>query len=266
MEMKSLKLVCFSPTGTTKAVLHGIACGINQDNVELIDITRPDAREEPLKTSEEDLLVVGVPVYMGRVPALLNEWLNSIEARNTPAVCVVVYGNRAYENSLLELKDILNDRGCIPVAAAAYIGEHSFSSPELPSSEGRPDTEDLKHAELFGQKINEKLQSVSSIDQVADLSVPGKYPYEGVTELWSVDFIAVSDGCTQCGVCAELCPMGAIDPDNSRVIDQEKCITCCACIKGCAEKARSIKDGPVKDAAMRVNKLFNEPKKPEFFL
>ncbi|WP_243685553.1 flavodoxin family protein [Methanosarcina barkeri] len=109
MKMESAKLVYFSPTGTTKAVVKGIAHGINQGTVELIDITRPDARKQPLQISEDELLVVGVPVYMGRVPALLNEWLNTIQAHNTPTVCVVVYGNRAYEDALLELKKYCNE-------------------------------------------------------------------------------------------------------------------------------------------------------------
>lgn len=265
MKMESVKLVYFSPTGTTKAVVQGIAHGINPSTMELIDITKPDARKQPLLTSENELLVVAVPVYMGRVPALLTEWLNAIKARNTPAVCVVVYGNRVYDNALLELKDILIKRGCIPIAGAAYIGEHSFSSSEMPTAEGRPDTSDLNHAELFGCKINEKLLSVSSVDHISDVNIPGNYPYEGITKLWDVDFIAVSNECTQCGICAELCPVGAIDSENSNLIDKEKCITCCACIKNCPQNARTMKTGPVKDAAMRLIKLYKERKEPEFF-
>ena len=134
MEIESVKLVYFSPTGTTKAVLQGIAKGINPGNMELIDITRPDARKKPLVTSENELLVVGVPVYMGRVPALLIEWLNAIQAHNTPTVCVVVYGNRVYDDALLELKNIVMKCGGIPIAGGAYIGEHSFSNSETPSS------------------------------------------------------------------------------------------------------------------------------------
>ena len=107
MKIESVKLVYFSPTGTTKAAVREIARGINSSTVEELDITRPDARKQPLQTSEQDLLIVGVPVYMGRVPALVTEWLQAIQAHNTPAVCVVVYGNRAYEDALLELNDIL---------------------------------------------------------------------------------------------------------------------------------------------------------------
>jgi ferredoxin len=266
MEIQSLKLAFFSPTGTTEAVVQGISRGINQCSVEIIDITRPDARNKPLQTSENELLIIAVPVYMGRVPALLMEWLQAINAQKTPVVCVVVYGNRAYENALLELKDIMTKLGCKPIACAAYIGEHSFSSSEMPTAEGRPDENDLNHAELFGHKINEKLLSVSSVGHIPDVNIPGDYPYGGITELWSVDFIAISNECTQCGICAEMCPVGAIDSGNSNMIDKEKCITCCACIKNCPQNARTMKTGPVKDAAMRLNKLYNKRKKPEFFL
>lgn len=265
MEIQSVKLVYFSPTGTTKAVVQGISRGIDPCPVEIIDITRPDARNKPLQTSKNELLVIAVPVYMGRVPALLMEWLQAIEAEKTPVVCVVVYGNRAYDDALLELKDIMTKRGGKPIACAAYIGEHSFSSPETPTAEGRPDTSDLHHAELFGRKINEKLRSVSSVDEIPDINIDGNDPYGGVTKLWCVDFIAVGNACTQCGICAEGCPVGAIDSENSSLIDTEKCITCCACIKNCPQNARRMKTGPVRDAALRLNKLYNERKAPVLF-
>jgi ferredoxin len=266
MKIQSLKLVCFSPTGKTNAIIQSIACGINLSNEELIDITKPDTRKQQLRTSENELLVVGVPVYMGRVPAVLMEWLHSIQAHNTPAVCVVVYGNRVYDDALLELKNIMTERGCIPIACAAYIGEHSFSSSETPTAEGRPDASDLNHAELFGRIIYEKLSSFTSADYIPDLKIPGNYPYGGITKLWSVDFIEISNECRQCGICAEGCPVGAIDLENSSVIDKEKCITCCACIKNCPQNARTIKPGQVKDAAKRLNTLYKERKEPVFFI
>ncbi|MDO9036697.1 MAG: EFR1 family ferrodoxin [Methanoregula sp.] len=266
MKIQSLKLVCFSPTGTTQAVIQEIARGINPGNEEWLDITRPYARIKPLKTSENELLIVGVPVYMGRVPALLTEWLHAIKAQNTPAVCVVVYGNRVYDDALLELKDILTNCGCKPIAGAAYIGEHSFSSEETPTAKDRPDASDLRHAESFGRKILEKLNTISSVDQISDVNIPGCQPYRGDSKLWIVDFIAVSDACIQCGVCAEGCPVGAIDPENSNVIDTKKCITCCACIKHCPQHARTMKPGLVRDASLRLSTLYKERKEPEFFI
>lgn len=261
-KIQSIKLVCFSPTGTTKTVIQRIACGIGLNSSELINITKPNARKQLLHITENDLLIVGVPVYMWRVPAVATEWLQTMKADNTPVVCVVVYGNRTYDNALLELKDILAKCGCKPIAGAAYIGEHSFSTDENPTAKGRPDASDLNHAQLFGHKI----QSILSGDQISDIDISGNYPYGGITELWSVDFISTDNKCVQCGICAENCPVGAINVEDVRLIDIEKCITCCACIKTCPQKARTIKVGLVKDASIRLNKLYKERKEPLFFL
>ena len=266
MKISSLKLVYFSPTGTTKAILQAIAQGINCENVELLDITKPQSRLSPPKTSESELLIVGVPVYMGRVPGLLTEWFHVIKAQRTPAVCVVMYGNRVYEDALIELKDILSQCGCTIIAGAAYIGEHSFSCHETPIAKDRPDKADLLHAESLGQKIREKLTNISSIDKLSEVVIPGVHPYRGDSRLWTVDFIAVSDACTQCGICADVCPVGAINSTKSNKIDTKKCITCCACIKQCPSQARTMLPGLVKEASVRLHTLYPDRKEPEYFL
>lgn len=266
MNTESVDLVYFSPTGTTKAVVSAIARGINQKSLKITDITKPDARKKPLELKNDHLLIIGVPVYMGRVPALLSECLGMIKGNNTPVVCVVVYGNRVYEDALLELSDILTERGFISVAGAAFIGEHSFSTKSTPIARNRPDEGDISDAEFFGRKIQEKLKAISSTEKISNLIIPGTHPYRGDSKLWITDFIEVSDACIQCGVCAEVCPLGAVSPDDSRTVDIENCITCCACIKKCPEKARSIKPGMVSEASNRLFTLYSQRKEPEYFL
>lgn len=266
MCMTTGRLVYFSPTKTTKTVCKEIVKGIEPENIKEIDITTPRNRKEFLQADADDLVVIGVPVYMGRVPALITGWLSAMELHGARTVCVVVYGNRVYEDALLELTDIVRACGGIPVAGGAFIGEHSFSIPETPTAAGRPDLRDLSYAQEFGQKIREKMQVVGSSAGPSDVQVPGERPYRGDSTLWNVDFIAVNKKCIQCGICAEGCPAGAIDPSDSAVIDTNRCITCCACIRNCPNQAREMKPGLVRDASLRLFTLYHEPKTPEYFL
>jgi len=267
MKIQSVKLVYFSPTGTTKSVLHRISQGLNTEIIEHIDITKPCARNKELSTKDYELLIVGAPVYMGRVPAVINDWLHTINGSNTPTICVVVYGNRVYDNALLELGDILTNCGCVPIAGGAFIGEHSFHSSEFPAaSVGRPDKSDVDLAKSFGNEIWKKLLSFTSVDDMPKLRLPGSFPYKGVTKMWDVDFIDINSDCIECGICSDRCPTGAIAPGDSSQIDIVKCTLCCACIKNCPQNARTMKPGPMKDAAQRVHELFRARKEPEMYL
>lgn len=74
----------------------------------------------------DDLVLFGVPVYGGRIPSPAVQTLRRMQGSRTPAVLVAAYGNREYDDALLELADIAAANGFIPFAAAALIAEHSI--------------------------------------------------------------------------------------------------------------------------------------------
>jgi ferredoxin len=256
----------FSPTGTTASVMEAMARGLDYAAVENVDITLPEARQNPLQASADELLVIAVPVYGGRVPLLLEPWLRGLRLDKTPVACVVMFGNRAFEDALIELADLVKERGGVVVGGAAFIGEHSFSTEEYPVAAARPDADDLRAAEAFGRKVREVVEALESVDAAAAPDIPGDRPYKERKPRGPVDVINVGEECVQCGVCAEHCPVGAIPDDDFGHTDPDKCIMCCACIKACPEHARTAKPGsPLEGFAKWLTENCSERKEPVYF-
>ncbi len=266
MKPKKIKLVYFSPTRTTKKVLEGIAKGINMDISDVTDLTNPLVRISELPVFDNELILMGAPVYTGRLQQEAAEYFKKLKARQTPVVLVVLYGNREYEDALLELKDIAVMTGFNPIACSAFIGEHSFSGSELPLAQNRPDALDMDKAEAFGKMIAAKLNDLENMDSLKDVPVPGNKPYRDRMKLPAMDFIEVTDACTDCDICAQACPKDAINRADRYSIDPEKCIYCCACVKVCPENARVIREGMIKDIANKLSRACRERKEPETYL
>ena len=143
MELKKIWAVYFSGTGTTRRTVERIACGLAEKlslPVEKVDFSRPPVRQQELRFDAADLVVLGTPVYAGRVPNVLLPFLQKkIAGGDALAVPVVLFGNRNYDDALIELRNILAADGLHPVAAAAFVGEHSFSRV---LGQGRPNETD----------------------------------------------------------------------------------------------------------------------------
>lgn len=264
--MKSVRIIYFSPTGTTRKAVEAIAQGVEAENVEVLDLTRADARRYVRPATDSELVIIGVPVYTGRVPFQAVEVLQRMEARGTPAVIVVVYGNRAYEDALLELSNIASRIGFVPIAGASFVGEHSFSTSATPIAAGRPDGEDLEKAAAFGKLLCEKLEAAESPGDGRFLRLPGSFPYrERAQHIASPE--TVTELCTGCRTCAAVCPEDAIIVTESGVTtDKDKCLLCCACVRACPVGARRMNDPTLLEIAERLSATCLERKSPEFFV
>jgi ferredoxin len=264
--MKKTRLVYFSPTGTTKKVVEGIAAGIGAGAIEHLDLTPPSARPTIGEVLHDGITILGVPVYAGRVPVEAARRLRSIRADREPAVVVAVYGNRAYEDALLELRDLAVELGFIPVAGAAFIGEHSFAAEAFPIANGRPDENDLGKARDFGILVREKMAKGLSPADLSSFHVPGNFPYKEWSVLSNISPVTRVELCNLCGACAPVCPVGAIIVDESVSTDRNACIRCCACIKNCPPAARVMEDPAIRQIMEWLSTNFRERKAPEFFL
>lgn len=260
----------FSPTLTTRKVVEAIAYGAAEQlgtQVNTIDITTPADRTHQISFTSDDLVIFGVPVYIGRVPNLLKEHFTTIKGNGAVGVPVVVYGNRAYDDALLELKDIMETNSFNCIAGAAFIGEHSFSTT---LGGGRPNENDIDIAKKFGRQIAGNLADYNG----KKLWVPGNRPYKFFdarnSQNKGIDIRKVqpqtdASKCSKCGLCATLCPMGSISSENPAETTG-KCIKCCACIKRCPTGAKYFTDPTYLEHKEILEKNFTLPEKePEIF-
>lgn len=263
----------FSPTGTTRKITEGIAKKIATELSEnseynTIDFTLKEKRDQPIHFDQEDLVIIGVPVYAGRVPNVLLPYLGTIAGNGAKAVCVVVYGNRNYDDALIELRDIATTEGFQVIAAGAFVGEHSFSKV---LAMGRPDEKDMAIVDLFAARILEKLHS----DQMEGiLAVKGEEPYRKYymprdRQGTPVDIRKVTpktnSNCTNCKLCVGLCPVGSIDFEDPTKLTGI-CIKCGACIKGCPVSAKFYDDADYLRHQYELEEQFAARRAPELFI
>ncbi len=265
MNIQSATLLYFSPTATTQKALDAIAQGMGIPVVQTIDITRTDIRNQAPPAIEGQILLAGAPVYGGRLPRVAQPYFDALKADGVLAVPVVVYGNREFEDALLELKDLLDQAGATSVAAGAFLGEHSFSGGDFQVAPGRPDARDLETARKFGQKVAALLEGAKSPAALGRLTVPGNSPYKQGMPPAPVEFIEVSDDCNECATCVAVCPVEAVDAAKGFAVKNELCIHCCACIKACPEGARIMVEGKFKDIAKWLFENYAARKDPETF-
>lgn len=236
--------IYFSATYTTKRVVEAVAANLSNE-VTAYDITNEASTDEVAITADE-FVVVGVPVYAGRVPAMAAERLRRFRGDNTPAVVVTVYGNRHYDDAVLELHDLMTEQGFRTISAAAFIAQHSIF-PKV--GKARPDAEDMSDIKLFAEK-----SAAMVAKGFGKISLPGNRPYKvpGGIPIYPT----ASKKCSACGACARLCPTGAIDPTSPKGVDKTKCIKCGRCIVVCPTKARRFYGIKYSLAAARFNSAF----------
>lgn len=252
--MKNIHAIYFSPTNTTKKVVIAVADEFKQP-MTIHNLTKYPDEQKQICFQQNDFVILGIPVYSGRVPETARERILKITAKGTKIALILTYGNRNYDDAMVELSDLVTESGFTVVSVAAFSVQHSIV-PQIAA--GRPDDQDQVQIEEYGQQLCQKHETITG-----PVKVPGNRPYREYKKVGRVP--KGKKGCDSCGLCARECPVHAIDPGNIKTADQEQCITCLRCVKVCPHQARDL-SLIEKFAAKRMLKgICKERREPEIF-
>ena len=254
--MKYVQIV-FSPTGGTLKAANAVTEEWS-GSVETVDLSDQNKDFSEYSFDSEDFALIALPSYGGRVPAIAAERLKKLNGGGARCALLCVYGNRAYEDTLVEMEDIAKECGFEVKAAIAAVAEHSIAHKY---AAGRPDSEDVKKLKEFSGTVLEKLQNAKEDN---GLKLAGNRPYKKASGAGLVP--KANQYCVKCGVCAESCPVKAISTEDIGTADAKKCISCMRCIKVCPHAARSANKAMVSAVSLVLKKSCSQRKECELFV
>lgn len=261
MEIKTSNAVFFSPNENTMRLLRAAGRAAPQ-RIKNFNFTIHKDRDMSADFGPEDFVILGSPTFYGRLPKVALDRFKNFKGDKTPALLVITYGNRAYEDALIELYDIAKQQGFVPVAAMVVIGKHSIIRE---FAKGKPSFEDRDEAEDFVYDVIDKIEGAEDIAEIELKDIPGKRPYREYGQ-GPVKPVVNNDKCIKCAHCAANCPVGAIPMDQPNTTDWDLCISCMRCLAVCPHDARYIEDGPRQAFKESVEEACSIEKENEFYI
>ncbi len=273
MEVKEIFALYYSATGNTCKAVENVAQTLAEllgIPVHTIDYTLPAVRVQTQEFHDKALVIVGSPVYAGRVPnKMLPYFQTQLTGNGALAVPMVTFGNRSFDNGLMELRLELEAHGFHTIAGAALPCQHAFSAA---LATGRPNPEDIQALKDFAGKIADKIAALAC--PPAPISVPGDNPVGPYYRPLGIDgqpavFLKAKpktnpEKCNHCGICAQGCPMGSISLENPTEVPGI-CIKCQHCIHTCPNGAKYFDDERFLSHVAMLEQNYTRPMENQFF-
>ena len=274
--IRKVYAVYFSPAGSTGTVTNYISEKI-AEALEVprtvIDFTLPEARRQKYCFTEEDLVVFGTPTYAGRIPNKALPFVQDLfEGNGAPGVSLVTYGNRNFDSSLTELVKEMSENGFRVFGAGAWVCRHVFSEK---IAAGRPDAQDYEKMDVFAAEAARRAEgSAAKEAKESTVTIRGGKPVapyyipkgeDGLpAKFLKAKPLTDAGKCTNCGICARVCPMGSISAENYSEVPGI-CIKCQACVVKCPEKAKYFDDAAFLSHVRMLEKNFTARNEPECY-
>lgn len=260
MQFSKASFIYFSATGTTRKIVRAVKGALSVPKVDYNLLRKPVDQE--VSVDSDNLLVVAMPVYNGRIPALAAESLKKMKGNNTPAIVIAVYGNREYDDALLEMKLMMQEQGFFVLGCGAFLARHSIF-PNVASE--RPDADDLAQVASFTEQCVAKLAGMASAEGYVAPEVKGNFP---LMPLKTVPMKPSSgDDCDCCGICEKVCPVQAITVTGTTAeTNPDLCISCGACITICPIESRQYRGEDYEKFKGKFTARFGARKENETYL
>ena len=100
--------IIFSPTGGTQKCADIFVAAFGKE-VELIDLADFSYDFAATDITSEDVCIIAAPAFGGRIPEVAVNRLKLIKGNGAKAILIAVYGNREFDDCLVELQDIASD-------------------------------------------------------------------------------------------------------------------------------------------------------------
>ncbi len=236
-------IICYySGSGNTKLACQYLVKNITAGEFALQDITKAAS----LDLTQYD--VVGFATFADFIgpPQLFQEFIKQLPPQSKRwAFLLNTYGNMN-GRTLLTLMELVTKQGF------RLLGGHALHMPESyppliaagQGNEKAPSDEELVAFKQFVTELNDTLDKIQKGKEILPpkLSISfgerllPKTPRTISRHLMGTKFVDETL-CTECGLCAKICPYQAITMNPKPVFDKTRCYGCWACYNHCSRKA-----------------------------